>query len=401
MDTMASAGSLRRVLIVVQNLPVPFDRRVWLEATTLARNGFTVSVICPKGKGFLASREVIEGIHIHRYSIPFEARHPLAFAAEFAWCFLCTFLLSLRISLRGPGFDILHACNPPDTYWFLALLWRPFGKRFVFDHHDLAPEMYRAKFGDGSKRWVESALLGLERATFLWADTVITTNESHRRIALERGRMAEDRVFVVRSGPAPDRFRRYPPDGSLKQGKTFLLVYLGEMCEQDGVDYLIRTLRILRDGTREDFHCCFVGGGPHQPTLKAYADTLGVGELCTFTGRVSDEDLCRILSSADLAVDPVPRTDWSDKSTMNKIVEYMYFGLPIVCFDLAESRESAGPAAVYARPNEELDLAHCIERLLDDPTERERMSRLAEERLHRKLSWEHSVPVLLEAYRTL
>jgi glycosyltransferase involved in cell wall biosynthesis len=398
---MASAGERRRVLIVVQNLPVPFDRRVWLEATTLARSGFTVSVICPKGTGFRASREVLEGIHIYRYSIPFEAKGALGFAAEFVWCFVRTLFLSVRVSARGPGFDILHACNPPDTYWLLAVLWRPFGKTFVFDHHDLAPEMYRAKFGDRAKPWTEWALLRLERATFRWSDRVITTNESHRKIALERGRVPEERVFVVRSGPDPGRFDRYPPDASLKKGRSFLLVYLGEMCEQDGVDYLVRAIRILRDEMRADFHCCFVGGGPHQPSLRAYAETLGVGDLCTFTGRVSDQKLCRILSSADLAIDPVPRTEWSDKSTMNKIVEYMYFGLPIVCFDLAESRESAGPAAVYARPNEERDLALTVHRLLDDPCRRAEMSRLAEKRLHERLSWEHSVPRLREAYADL
>jgi glycosyltransferase involved in cell wall biosynthesis len=398
---MASAGKGHRILIVVQNLPVPFDRRVWLEATTLARAGYRVSVICPKARGFDASFEVLEDVHIHRYGLPVDAEGPLGFVTEFAWCFVRTAMKTLRVSLLGRGFDVLQVCNPPETYWPLAYFWRLFGKRFLFDHHDLSPEMYRAKFPDGS-RLVEAGLRFLERRTFRAADLVITTNGSHRQIAVERGGVPPDDVYIVRSGPDLGRLSVYPPDPAWRKGKRHLLVYLGEICKQDGVDHLVRAVKLLRDELgRDDFHCVLVGGGPHQPSIKAYAEEIGVADLCTFTGRVSDDELCRVLSSADLGVDPDPKNEWSDKSTMNKIMEYMYFGLPIVAYDLTENRLSAGPAAVYAEANQERDLARHIAGLLDDPARQEQMGAVGRERLRNQLAWEHSAPVLLAAYRRL
>jgi len=394
---MASASS-RRVLIIVQNLPVPFDRRVWLEATTLRRAGYDVSVICPKAKGFTRSYERLEDVHIHRYAIPIDASGALGFAAEFVWCFVRTLMKSVRIAVRGPGFDVIHACNPPETYWLIGLLWRPFGKRFLFDHHDLSPEMYAAKFGTSTGA-LFSGLMFLEQMTFRTADVVITTNESHKRVAVERGRMRPENVFIVRSGPDLKRLTCHRPDAAWKKGKTHMLVYLGEMCVQDGVDYLIRAVAALRDEIgRDDVHCVLVGGGPHQRAMVEYAEAQGVAGLCTFTGRVSDDDLCRILSSADVAVDPDPKTPWSDKSTMNKIMEYMFFGLPIVSFDLAENRASALDAAVYAPANDERAMARSIASLLDDPERRAAMGAFGRKRVRDALAWEYSEPPLLTAY---
>jgi glycosyltransferase involved in cell wall biosynthesis len=395
---MASAGSSRRVLIIVQNLPVPFDRRVWLEATSLTAAGYAVSVICPKSKGYTASFETLEGVDIYRYHLPIAARGALGFVVEFAWCFLRAFMKSVRVALAGRGFDVIHACNPPETYWLLAGFWRFFGKRFLFDHHDLSPEMYAAKFGRDSGL-MYNGLLFLERMTFRSADLVITTNESHKRIAQARGGLAPKDVFVVRSGPDLGRFRVYDPEARWKQGKPFLLVYLGEMCQQDGVDHLVRAIRILRaDLQRDDLHAVFVGGGPEQPQIRAYADEQRVGDSCTFTGRVSDDELCRILSSADVAIDPDPKTAWSDQSTMNKIMEYMFFGLPIVCYDLTEHKVSAQDAALYVKANSEPALADGIAALLDDPERRARMARRGAERVRQELAWQHSVPPLLAAY---
>jgi glycosyltransferase involved in cell wall biosynthesis len=395
---MASAGNGRRVLIIVQNLPVPFDRRVWLEATSLAEAGYAVSVICPKAKGYTASFEQLEGVDIHRYGLPIDAHGAVGFVVEFAWCFLRSFMKSVRVALAGRGFDVIHACNPPETYWLLAWFWRLFGKRFLFDHHDLSPEMYAAKFGRDSGPMYQG-LLFLERMTFRSADVVITTNESHKRIAEARGGLAPERVFVVRSGPDVARLKVYDADPAWKQGKPFLLVYLGEMCKQDGVDHLVRALRILREDLQRDgLRAVFVGGGPEQPMIRAHADEQGVGDLCRFTGRVSDDDLCRILSSADVAVDPDPRTDWSDKSTMNKIMEYMFFGLPIVCYDLTEHKVSAQDAALYVQANSERALADGISALLNDPARRARMARYGAARVREKLVWQHSVPPLLAAY---
>ena len=388
----------RRVLIVVENLPVPFDRRVWLEATTLARHGDLVSVICPRAKGFRRGHEVLEDVEIFRYRLPFEASGALGFAAEFAWCFACTAVLSLWVALFGRGFDVLHACNPPDTFWLLGRFWKLLGRRFIFDHHDLSAEMYAAKFGR-SEGALHRALLWLERQSFRAADVVIATNGSHRAIAVERGGRDPGDVVVVRSGPDLTRFRSYPPDLAFRHGKPHLLVFLGEICRQDGVDHLVRAARILREEFgRNDFHVLFVGGGPHQPAVKAYAAEQGIGEFASFTGRVSDDDLCRILSSATLGIDPGPKNAWSDKSTMNKVVEYMFFGLPVAAYDLHETRVSAGEAGAYAPANDERELARTVAALLDDPDRRAAMGAAGRRRVREVLAWSHSVGPLLAAY---
>jgi glycosyltransferase involved in cell wall biosynthesis len=258
--------------------------------------------------------------------------------------------------------------------------------------------MYGAKT-DKPSNFLTRALLWLERRTFAAAQVVITTNESHRRIAIERGGQVPEDIFVVRSGPDLARFKVMPAEPRWSQGAPHLLVYLGEICKQDGVDHLVRAVKILRDELgRADFHCIFVGGGPYQPALKAYAETQGVTDVATFTGRVSDEDLCRILSSATVAVDPDPKNDWSDKSTMNKIIEYMYFGLPIVSYDLHEARVSADDAAVYVEPNNERALARGIADLLDDRARRQTMGAIGSARVREKLAWDYSVPRLLAAY---
>ena len=394
----AIAALPRRVLIIVQNLPVPFDRRVWLEATTLTRAGYRVSVICPKARGFDLSFEEQEGVAIYRYSVPIDGASKLGFVIEFLWCFFASSALSARVAV-GRGFDALHICNPPETYWPLAWFWRLFGKSFIFDHHDLSPEMYAVKFGGGTRHIVRNALLWLEKRTFQVADLVITTNESHKEIAMTRGGKRPQDVVVVRSGPSLERFQRRSPEPEWRKGAKFLLVYLGEICQQDGVDHLVRALKSLVERHRfADFHAVFVGGGPHQPAIKAYALALGIADFCTFTGRVSDEVLCRILSSADIAVDPDPKNAWSDRSTMNKIMEYMFFGLPIVCYDLKEARFSAEAAALYVAANDEDALADGILELLADPKRRRRMGDFGVQRLRTALAWEFSVPPLLAAY---
>ncbi len=386
----------RRVLIVVENLPVPFDRRVWLEATTLTQAGARVSVICPKGKGFTRSREVIEDIAIFRYAVPFDASGALGFVAEFSWCFVMTAGFSLWVALFGRGFDVLHACNPPDSFWLLGRFWQVWGRRFIFDHHDLAPEMFAAKFGRDTGL-LYRGLLWLERHSLRTADAVIATNDSHRRVAMERGGCGPGDVFVVRSGPDLQRFRAYPPDPAFRGGKRHLLVYLGEICAQDGVDGMVRMVALLAV-RRQDFYVLFVGGGPHQPAIKAYAAERGIMGYAAFTGRVSDDALCRILSSATLGIDPDPKTPWSDQSTMNKVVEYMYFGLPVVAFDLHETRVSAGGAGVYAAGNSEQAMADAVDALLDDPARRGEMGQTGQRRVRDELAWAYSVPPLLAAY---
>jgi glycosyltransferase involved in cell wall biosynthesis len=395
-----------RVLIVVQNLPVPFDRRVWLEATTLAKHGYRVSVICPKMRGFNAGRETIEDIDIHRYPLPIDAQGKLGFVLEFLWCFLATSLLSLKVQIAGRGFDVLHVCNPPETYWPLAWFWRALGKRFIFDHHDLSPEMFAVKFERPATREeggaLFKALLFLERMTFKAAQIVITTNESHKRIAVARGGKRAEDVFIVRSGPDLSRFKVHEPDPKWRKGKPFLIAYLGEICKQDGVDHLVRAVKILRDELkRGDVHCIFMGGGPHQKAIADYAVEIGVQEMCTFTGRVSDEDLCRVLSTADIGIDPDPKNAWSDQSTMNKVIEYMFFGLPVLSYDLHETRVSAGEAGMFVTANDERALAEGIAALLDDPARRRQLGAAGYARVREVLAWNYSVAPLLAAYRAV
>jgi glycosyltransferase involved in cell wall biosynthesis len=295
----------------------------------------------------------------------------------------------------------LHICNPPEVYWPLAFASRLVGKQVVFDHHDLSPEMYRAKFGDGGRATV-AALRLFERLTFRSADVVLASNESYREVATTRGRRASDDVYVVRSGPPVEQLQRYPADDSFRNGKRYLLGYVGDICEQDGVDHLMRALKVLRDEHgRADVHCLVIGGGPFQPAIREYAAHIGVADLCTFTGFVSVEDWCRLLSSVDVGIEPNPLSEWSDKSTMNKVLDYMYFGTPIVAYDLKENRRSADAAAVYVTPNDERALAAAIDALLDDPARREQMGRFGHERLRRALTWEHSAPRLLAAYDRL
>jgi len=390
----------KRVLVVVQNLPVPFDRRVWLESTSLSEAGYDVSIISPKMKGYNASFERLEGIDIYRYPMPLDPSTKPGFVGEIALGFVRTFGKSIRVAIKGRGFDVIHACNPPETYWLLGLFWKIFGKKFIFDHHDLSPELFVVKFS-GATGFFHKLLLRFEKASYRASDVAISTNESYKRIAIERGGMDPNRVFVVRSGPDVNRFSRYERDESLKKGKRYLIAYLGEIGAQDGVDGLIRIARLMRDThERDDFHFLIIGGGEQQPVVKKYAAELGISDLFTFTGDVrDDEKLCRLLSSADIGVDPVSMNEWSDRSTANKIVEYMYFGLPVVSYDLKEARFSAGDAGAYAEPNSEPDMAAVISNLLDDAPRRADMGKLAQDRLENELAWNHSIPSLLDAYR--
>jgi glycosyltransferase involved in cell wall biosynthesis len=394
---VVSAG---KVLIIVQNLPVPFDRRVWLESMTLRKAGYGVTVICPTGKKgkHSALHEVIDDIHIYRYPAPPEAEGVAGYLFEFAYCWLMTALLSVWVAVRH-GFDVIHACNPPETYFLLALPYKLLGKRFIFDHHDLSPEMYLAK-GTGSGGLLYQGLLLLEQLTFLSADAVIATNESHAEIAHTRGGVPRANIYIVRSGPDFQRLQQLPPEASLKEGYAQLVCYLGEMCEQDGVEHLLVAAKILHEQLRRrDVRFVLMGGGPDLERLKRRKGELGLDAYVHFTGRVSDHDLCRYLSTADVCVDPDPLSSWSDKSTMNKIMEYMAFAKPIVAFRLKENNVSAQEAAVYAVPNSVYEMAALIAALLDNEEARTQMGQVGLARVRQHLAWEHSTPHLLAAYQ--
>lgn len=391
-----SAQKPRRVLIIVENLPVPFDRRVWQEATTLQQAGYQVSIICPKGKGYEKGHEVIDNIHIYRHALPIEASGALGYAIEYSWALFWEFVLALRV-LMTRGFDVIHACNPPDTIFLIGGLFKLFGKKFIFDHHDINPELYEAKFGRRDAFY--RLLVALERWTFRTANVSIATNESYKRIAVERGGKRPERVFVVRSGPDLRRLKIVPPVPELKRGRQYLVGYVGVMGKQEGIDYLLRAVQhIVRDLKRTDIHFGLVGGGTELEDMKAYARELGVADYVTFTGRVPDQQMLEMLNTADVCVNPDVANEMNDKSTMNKVMEYMALGKPIVQFDLTEGRFSAQEASLYADKNNELDLARKIVRLLDDADLRERMGRFGRNRVENELEWKYEVPKLLAAY---
>jgi glycosyltransferase involved in cell wall biosynthesis len=396
---MALRGS---VLHLSENLPLPFDRRVWMELSALHAAGLEVSAICPMGDAYRLPYEVIDGIHIWRYPAPPPTRGFLSYVWEFLYCWLQTARLSVVVLARR-GFDVIHAANPPDTFWALALPYRWFGKRYVFDHHDLCPELYLARFGsDREGNPAHRALRWLEWAQFRTADVVISTNESYRRVALTRGRMRPDRVVVVRSGPSRERFATVRAvDPALKRGRAFLVAYLGVMAPQDGVDHLLRAARHLVRRGRQDIAFTLMGAGDSFDDLRAMAHELELDDHVRFTGRISDAEVEVTLATADVCVCPDPLNPLNDVSTMNKVLEYMACARPIVAFDLREHRFSAADGALYARPNCDEDLADKINELLDDPERRARMGEYNRQRFLERMAWEHNAGDLVRAYERL
>ena len=395
----ASKTRGRRVLIIVENLPCPFDRRVMQEARTLTAAGYTVSIICPKAPGFEKSFENIDGIHIHRHVLPREADGALGYALEYGVALFMEFWLSLKVFF-GRGFDILHACNPPDTIFLIGRFYKLFGRKFVFDHHDINPELYEAKFG--KRGFGQKLLLWLERMTFRTADLVISTNESYRHIALTRGGVKSGDVFVVRSGPDLRRMMQVPPNPALKHGRKYLVGYVGVMGKQEGIDLLLQAVQlIVLHLERTDIHFGLVGGGTELPAMQQLARDLGIADYVTFTGRVPDAELLEMLNTADICVNPDRANEMNDRSTMNKIMEYMALGKPVVQFDLTEGRVSAGDASWYARPNDVADLAQKMVSLLGDELQRRRMGAIGRDRIEHVLSWQHEAPRLLGAYEHL
>ena len=386
----------RKVLIIVENLPVPFDRRVWQEARALKAAGALVSVICPTGKGHEAAYECLEGIHVYRHQLPTEADSAIGYLWEYGAALYHEMRLALKV-LRRHGFDTIHGCNPPDLIFLVALPFKLFGKRYVFDHHDINPELYEAKFG---RRDIFHKLMRVfEWLTFKTADVVISTNESYRGIAIERGGKRPDDVFVVRSGPDLSRVKHVPPNAAHRNGRSHLVGYVGVMGDQEGIDLLLQAARhIVHDLGRNDIQFALAGGGPSAATLKDEAVRLGLAEHVTFMGRVPDAELFEMLSTADVCVNPDRVNPMNDKSTMNKILEYMALGKPIVQFEVVEGRVSAGEASLYAKPNDPIDFAAKLVELLADPEARARMGAFGRKRVETKMAWTYEIPKLIAAY---
>ena len=397
--------SPRRVLILVENLPVPFDRRVWLEAQTLAEAGWKVSVICPKGqRRHTESFERLDGIDIYRFALPATSTGVFSYLREYGVALAQTLWLIGKVLRRG-GFDVIHASNPPDLFFFIGLLFKPFGKRFVFDQHDLSPETFAVQF-EGRPRPIVFGIYWtlrlLERLTYATSNVVISTNESIKDIAMRRGHVSPDRAFVVRSGPDRERLYQVPVDETLRGEKRHLICYVGVMGLQDGVDYLLRAVHwMVTTQQRDDFRVVLIGDGDHASTLKNVTRELGLKGVVTFTGRIPDEDLRRYLSAASVCVSPDPKNGLNEHHTMNKVLEYMAMGRPQVAFDLTETRRSAEGAALYATPNSHEEMGQKILQLLDDPDLRAQLGERGRERSENGLGWEHTRTELVKAYEYL
>ena len=384
-----------RVLIISENAPVPADRRVWNISRTLAAAGWEVVIACAQGaERDCEPYEVLEGIEIHRYPLR-PAGNALGYAREYAQALWRLRRLVRKLS-RERRFDVVHSCNPPDILLLAARSLRRQGTRFIFDHHDLVPELYRSRFGRGEDLGYRATLLA-ERIAYGLADVSLATNGSYARVAVERGGMDPEDVFVVRNGPDLARFRPVEPDPTWRRGSAHLISYLGIMGPQDGVDHALRALATLR-ALRQDWHAVFVGDGDALPAMRTLAGELGLAGCVEFAGWRGDDDIRQILCSSDVCLAPDPPSPLNDVSTMIKIPEYMALGRAVASYALPESRVSAGDTALYAAPGDPESLGRCVAELLDDPERREQMGAQARERVERELAWQHSEGALLAAY---
>jgi len=388
----------KRVLIIIENLPVPFERRVWQQAKALRRAGYIVSMISPKGKGFTKWHEVIDGIHIYRHPLPVEASDIPAYLFEYPWAVAWQFILAVWIYFFGPGFSVIHGCDPPDLVFLVAWPFKLLGVKYLFDHRDLSPELYVVKFG--KRDFWHRMLLVAERLSYKTADVVIATNESYREIGIKRGRFDPDKIFIVRSGPSLGFGEGVKPKENFYPGRK-VVGYVGVIGQQEGLNLLVDAVDHLvnRLGRREAFFI-IMGEGPALKDVIAHAREKGLlDEYMKFTGYVPTEELLTTLASCYLCVNPDHVNPFSDRSTMTKVIEYMALGKPIVMFETTEGRFSAQDSALYARPNDPVDMAEKIAYLFDHPAEAAEMGKRGRARFEKYLKWEASVPSLLAAYK--
>ncbi len=386
----------RKVLIIVENMPVPFDTRVWKEAQSLQANGYSVTVLCPRGKNYEKGHEILNGVHIYRHPMPKEGNSALGYLVEYAAALFWEVLYTAWIYVAR-GFSVIQGCNPPDDIFLVALPYKILGVKYIFDHHDANPELYESKFQKTGL--IYKAQVWLEKLTYRFSDVVMATNNSYRELAINRGGVHPDDVYVVRNGPDLKTFKPTQPNPALKYGKPYLVGYVGTMSIQEGLDILIDVVEHIRKLGRQDIHFTCVGGGPSLAGLRKMVEQRDLGDMMNFTGRVPDQELLDVLSTADVCVNPDTPCRMNDISTMIKIMEYMALGKPIVQFDLKEGKFSAGDAALYA-DNEKMvpDFAEKILWLLDHPEQRKRMGEFGQQRVRTELSWDYSVQSLLAAY---
>jgi glycosyltransferase involved in cell wall biosynthesis len=389
----------RKILIIVENLTMPIDRRVWQEAKTLRDEGYLVSIICPVGGKYTKKYELLDGIHVYRHPLPLEAEGAKGYLVEYSSALIFEFLLSIKVLFKT-GFDVIQACNPPDTIFLIGGFYKLFGKKFIFDHHDINPELYEAKFN--KKGFFYKLLLLFEKLTFKCADVSIATNENFKDIAIKRGGMISDNVYVVRSFPDLTKFKRIKPNESLKNDRESLIGYVGILGAQDGVDILIDAIcEIVHVKGRDDIHCAIVGNGTELKKLKQHAIKCQVDKYITFTGYCSGDDLLSAYSTFDVGVIPDPKNPYNDKISMNKVFEYMVMGIPFVQFDLKEGKSFAGDAALCATDNNFKDLADKLIQLIDTPELAKELGNNGLKRAESDISWEKEKTKLLAAYEAV
>lgn len=384
-----------KILMLLENNPYPRDVRVRQEAQTLREAGHTVMVISQKAPD-QPTYEVVNGVRTYRYPTPPEFDGFLGYVLEYGVAMVAMLFISIYVKFRH-GFTVIHAHNPPDFPVVIALLFKPFGTKFVFDHHDLAPEMYSTRGGSNS---VTKVLQYFERLTCRTADLIIETNESYKQLDIERNGANADAISIVRNGPSQKMLERMEPDETWQNKAPHILAYLGEIGVNDGVDYLMRALDVLRD-KRTDWHCIIIGDGMAKPDAEKAMHDLNLTEYVSFLGWQPKEKFLPLLAAATIGVEPIPKNDYTNRSTMIKIMEYMSRGLPVVAFDLHEHQVSAQDAAVYAKANDEAAFAQAISDLMDDPEKRARMSAAGTERVKSTLLWDHQARNLVEAYERL
>jgi len=389
----------KHILFIVENCSVPFDRRVWSEALLAREVGFDVSVISPENKSAPREYEVIDGIEIYRHPMPLEAGGKPAFIFEYLNALYWELLLSIKIYIKKP-FHVIHGANPPDHIFLIALFFKLFGVKYIFDHHDLSPENFISKFR--RKDFLYRILLFMEKMTFKTANIIISTNESYKTIAQKRGNKEKERVFVVRNGPDLAKYQFLPPNPKLKEGFDFLVAYLGVIAKQEGIDNLLRSVHnIVVDRNITNIKFVIIGTGTNWQNMVALSREMGVSDYIHFTGFIPYEELYEILSTADLCVNPEFRDDFTDKSTMIKIMDYMVFGKPIVQYETTEGKVTAGEAAKYISRNDEIDFAEAIIEMLNDPERRMKMGEIAKKRVTEKLNWNTQKQSLKRAYMCL
>jgi glycosyltransferase involved in cell wall biosynthesis len=386
----------RKVLIIVENQSVPPDVRVLKEAESLHANGYEVTVICPRRKDCPQEHQLVEGIRIYRHPMPREGHNVIGYVWEYSCALFWEFLYACVIYLRH-GFHVIQGCNPPDVIFSIVLPFKLLGVKYIFDHHDASPELYVAK--SSKKNLIYQLLLWLERVTYYFSDVVMVTNESYKQLALHRGNVVSDDVFIVRNGPDLQIFKPVVPNPALKNGKRYLIGYVGYMNVQDGLDILVEVAQHIKSLGRRDVGFVCVGGGPELAKLRQMVEDKSLSDTVDFTGRLPDEELLEILSTADICVNPDRPSEMNDISTMNKIMEYMALSKPIVQFDSKEGRFSAQESSLYADKADQVsDFASKILWLLERPDERRRMGNFGRTRVEKELAWEHSIGNLLAAY---